>query len=324
QESTAPGWKLSFPYVISACAVPLLFGYHIGVVNEPLETISVDLGFHGDTMQEGLVVSTCLAGAFVGSLMSGWIADEIGRRRAFQLCALPMLIGASICATAKSLTAMLSGRFFVGIGLGIGPPVASLYITEISPANLRGTYGSFIQIATCFGLIFALLIGIPVGRIEGWWRICFWLSAIPALLLIVLMQFCAESPLWLYKQGRDAEAEAEFERLLGLPHSRYTMAELSKSDRGDKGGAGMRTAELFYGRHSRAIFIGSTLFALQQLSGINAVFYFSSTVFRRAGVSSSLANVSVGIANLIGSIFAMGLIDILGRKSLLLWSFLGM
>ncbi|KAH6755023.1 Major facilitator superfamily protein [Perilla frutescens var. hirtella] len=323
QDTENPPWKLSFPHVLVATIVPFLFGYHLGVVNEPLETISVDLGFHGNTLQEGLVVSTCLAGAFVGSLISGWVADGVGRRRAFQLCALPMLIGAPICATATSLTGMLLGRVFVGIGLGVGPPVASLYVAEISPAHVRGTYGSFIQIATCLGLMAALVIGIPVTSIFGWWRICFWISTLPASMLALLMVFCVESPHWLYKQGRHSEAENELEKLLGASHAKDAIVELSKTDRGDEADT-IKLSELLCGRHSRVVFIGSTLFALQQLSGINAVFYFSSTVFRRAGVSSNLANVSVGMANLVGSVIALALMDKLGRKALLLWSFFGM
>ncbi|KAL0427022.1 UNVERIFIED_CONTAM: putative plastidic glucose transporter 2 [Sesamum latifolium] len=323
QETASPPWKLSLPHVLVATLVSFLFGYHLGVVNEPLESISVDLGFHGNTLEEGLVVSTCLAGAFIGSLISGWIADEVGRRGAFQLCALPMIVGASLCATARSLGGMLLGRFLVGTGLGVGPPVASLYVTEISPAHVRGTYGSFIQIATCLGLMGALVIGIPVRSVFGWWRICFWVSIIPAALLAVLMRFCAESPHWLYKQGRNAEAEAQLERLLGGSHVTAAMEELSKSDKGDEMDT-IKLTDLLYGRHARVVFIGSTLFALQQLSGINAVFYFSSTVFRRAGVSSNLANVFVGIANLIGSTIALALMDKLGRKVLLLWSFFGM
>ncbi|GMP59822.1 hypothetical protein CsSME_00022945 [Camellia sinensis var. sinensis] len=167
QETMNPSWKLSLPHVLVATTASFLFGYHLGVVNEPLESISIDLGFSGNTLAEGLVVSTCLAGAFIGCLLSGWIADGVGRRRAFQLCALPMIIGASISAMTKSLEGMLLGRFLVGTGLGVGPAVASLYITEVSPSFVRGTYGSFIQIATCLGLIGALFIGIPAKSIAG-------------------------------------------------------------------------------------------------------------------------------------------------------------
>ncbi|MBA0622235.1 hypothetical protein Godav_007796 [Gossypium davidsonii] len=248
---------------------------------------------------------------------------------------------------------MLIGRFLVGTGMGIGPPVASLYLAEVSPASLRGTYGSFIQIATCLGLMGALFIGIPVREIAGWWRICFWVSTVPAGILAFAMIFCAESPHWLYKKGRSAEAEAEFERLLGGSHVKYAMLELSKLDRGDEADT-VKLSELLRGRHFRVVYIGSTLFALQQLSGINAVFYFSSSVFKSAGVPSDVANALIGVANLtgilcslmaflttfyygilvrllmhdfsfiIGSIVAMLLMDKLGRKLLLLWSFFGM
>ncbi|KAK4601920.1 hypothetical protein RGQ29_011143 [Quercus rubra] len=322
-ETSSPSWRLSLPHVLVATISSFLFGYHTGVVNEPLESISVDLSFSGNTLAEGLVVSTCLGGALIGALLSGWIADGVGRRRAFQLCALPMIVGASMSATSKSLAGMLLGRLFVGAGMGLGPPVASLYVTEISPAFVRGTYGSFIQIATCLGIMGALFIGIPVKETAGWWRICFWVSTIPAAVLAVAMLFCAESPHWLYKRGRTEEAEAEFEKLLGGSHVKVAMAELSKSDKGDDADT-VKLSELFYGRHFRVVFIGSTLFALQQLSGINAVFYFSSTVFKSAGVPSNLANVFIGIANLTGSIIAMVLMDKLGRKALLLWSFSGM
>lgn len=322
-ETSNPSWRLSFPHVLVATITSFLFGYHTGVVNEPLESISIDLGFSGNTLAEGLVVSTCLAGAFVGALLSGWIADGVGRRRAFQLCALPIIIGSCMSAITTNLPGMLLGRFFVGTGMGLGPPVASLYVTEVSPPFVRGTNGSFIQIATCLGLICALFIGIPVKEIAGWWRICFWVSTIPATILVVAMAFCAESPHWLYKRGRTEEAEAAFEKLLGGSHVKFAMAELSKSDRGDDTDS-VRLSELLYGRHYRVVFIGSTLFALQQLSGINAVFYFSSTVFKSAGVPSALANVFIGIANLTGSIIAMVLMDQLGRRFLLMWSFFGM
>lgn len=323
QDTSNPDWKLSLPHVLVATISSFLFGYHLGVVNEPLESIALDLGFNGNTMSEGLVVSTCLGGAFVGCLLTGWIADSVGRRRAFQLSALPMIIGASLSATTKSLQGMLLGRLLVGTGMGLGPSVASLYVTEVSPSFVRGTYGSFIQIATCLGLMASLLIGIPSKEIAGWWRVCFWVSAIPATLLALGMEFCAESPYWLYKRGRPVEAEADFEKLLGGSHVKAAMSELSKSDRGDEMET-VKLSELFYGRHFRVVFIGSTLFALQQLSGINAVFYFSSTVFRSAGVPSNLANICVGVANLLGSVVAMTLMDRLGRKMLLLGSFSGM
>ncbi|XP_059595482.1 probable plastidic glucose transporter 3 isoform X2 [Vitis vinifera] len=251
KESGNPSWSLSLPHILVATVCSFLFGYHLGVVNETLEIISLDLGFNGSTLAEGLVVSTCLGGAFVGSLFSGWIADGIGRRRAFQLCALPMIIGASMSATTRSLEGMLLGRFLVGTGMGIGPPVVSLYVAEVSPTFVRGTFGSFTQIATCIGLIGALLIGIPAKEIDGWWRVCFWVSAFPAAILAFLMEFSAESPHWLLKKGRAAEAEAEFEKLLGGLHVKSAIAELLKLERGEEVDA-VKLSDLFFGHYFRA------------------------------------------------------------------------
>ncbi|GAY51140.1 hypothetical protein CUMW_132020, partial [Citrus unshiu] len=270
-----PPWSRSLPHVLVAIISSFLFGYHLGVVNETLESISLDLGFSGSTMAEGLVVSTCLGGAFVGSMFSGWIADGIGRRRAFQLCALPMIIGASMSAITKNLWGMLLGRLFVGTGMGIGPAVAALYVSEVSPAYVRGAYGSSTQIAACLGILVALFVGLPAKEILGWWRICFWVATIPAAFLALFMEFCAESPHWLFKRGRGAEAEAELERLFGGLHVKYSMAELSKSERGDDADA-VKFSELISPR------------------------------------------------NFGGSIIAMILMDKLGRRVLLLGSFLGM
>ncbi|XP_022153647.1 probable plastidic glucose transporter 3 isoform X2 [Momordica charantia] len=303
-----PSWRRSLRHVVVATLSSFLFGYHLGVVNETLESISLDLAFSGSTLAEGLVVSTCLGGAFLGSLVSGWIADGLGRRRALQLCALPMIIGASMSATTKNLWGMLLGRLFVGTGMGLGPAVAALYVSEIS---------------SCLGLLGSLFMGLQAKGIVGWWRACFWASVIPAALLALLMEFSAESPHWLFKSGRTAEAEAEIEKLLGGAHVKYAYAELSKSDKGDDADA-VKLSELLHGRHFKVVFIGSTLFALQQLSGINAVFYFSSTVFKSFGVPSDRANICIGVANLLGSVVATILMDKLGRRVLLLWSFSGM
>ncbi|CAN1338374.1 Probable plastidic glucose transporter 2 [Linum perenne] len=289
-ETTNPSWRRTLPHVLVATIPSLLFGYHLGVVNEPLESISLDLGFDGHALAEGLVVSISLVGSLIGSLFSGSIVDSIGRCKAFQLSALPMILGPAISASTKTLAGMLIGRFLVGIGMGLGPVVASLYVTEISPAHVRGTYGSFIQIATCLGFLVSLFFGLPVREIKGWWRTCFWVSTVPAGLLALAIPLCVESPHWLFKQGKIDEAEAEFERLLGGMHVESAMNELHKVDRGDDVDT-VKFSELLLARNFRVVFIGSTLFAFQQLSG---------------------------------SIIAMALMDKQGRKSLLIWSFFGL
>ncbi|WOL00801.1 putative plastidic glucose transporter 2 isoform X2 [Canna indica] len=161
QDIGTPSWKLSLSHVCVA-TISSLFGYHLGVVN--------------------LAAREHFAGS--------WVCREHAGRRT---CVLHKLVW-WVCG-------MLLGRFLVGTGMGLGPPVASLYVTEVSPPSVRGTYGSFIQIATCLGLMSALFVGIPVKQVMGWWRVCFWVSSVPAVLLALCMEFCAESPHWLYKSG---------------------------------------------------------------------------------------------------------------------------
>ncbi|XP_021829206.1 probable plastidic glucose transporter 3 [Prunus avium] len=124
----------------------------------------------------------------------------------------------------------------------------------------------------------------------------------------------------LVQRGRGTEAEAEFEKLLGAAHVKFAIAELSKSDRGDELEA-VKFSQLLYGRHFKMVFIGSTIFALQQLSGINAVFYFSSTVSKSFGAPSDLANICVGIANLSGSCCCNDLEGYAWKKGASSWKF---
>jgi sugar porter (SP) family MFS transporter len=322
--SSEPGWRRSLPHVVIATLASVLFGYHMGVVNVPLEHIGKDLLFSGHTILQGLVVSVSLASAFVGCAVSGTVADVVGRRRAFQISCIPMIFGAIISAISTHVGAMILGRFVVGLGLGLSGPVTAMYVSEISPPSVRGTYGSFLQIATCIGILAALVAGLPVHSVSGWWRTCFWIAVIPAAMLAIGMELCAESPRWLFKQGRSADAEVELERLWGSSHVKQAMADLIRNEQTQDNGSTSWRA-LADPRYIKVVTIGAALFAFQQFAGINAIFYFSSTVFREAGMTSDVAaSVLVGVVNLFASLVAAYLMDSLGRRSLLIMSFLGM
>ncbi|KAL3699632.1 hypothetical protein R1sor_017654 [Riccia sorocarpa] len=319
-----PPWQLSLPHVAVATIASILFGYHIAVVNVPLDYIAYDLGFAGNALAQGSLVSSCLIGAFAGSTTCGTVADKYGRRRALQLSVIPMILGSILSAIAPTLPVMLLGRLLVGMGLGVAGPVASLYVSEISPTSVRGTYGSLLQVATCFGILGSILAALPSATIPGWWRACFWIATIPAALLALAMEYCAESPRWLFKGSKWQEAESELERLWGSQHSKVAMADLVRGEEKDEGGE-VSWATLFEKKYAKVVSIGAALFAFQQLAGINAVFYFSTVVFKNAGVTSSIAaSVSMAVVNLIASCVATVLMDKQGRRKLMIWSFTGM
>ncbi|KAI3462551.1 hypothetical protein Pfo_019214 [Paulownia fortunei] len=312
------------PYVGVACLGAILFGYHLGVVNGALEYLAKDLGIAENTVLQGWVVSTLLAGATVGSFTGGSLADKFGRTKTFLLDAIPLAVGAFLCATAQSIETMIIGRLLAGIGIGISSAIVPLYISEISPTEIRGTLGSVNQLFICVGILAALVAGLPLAGDPLWWRTMFAVALVPSVLLALGMAFSPESPRWLYQQGKISEAEVSIKRLFGKERVAEVMSDLDAASQGSsEPEAGW--FDLFSSRYWKVVSVGAALFLFQQLAGINAVVYYSTSVFRSAGITSDVAaSALVGAANVFGTTIASSLMDKQGRKSLLLTSFAGM
>ncbi|KAH7447460.1 hypothetical protein KP509_01G108000 [Ceratopteris richardii] len=302
-----------------------MFGYHLGIMNGPLISIAHELNFEGDTILEGFVVSTFLVGAFIGSISGGVLADRIGRRRTFQLDMAPLILGTALSATSENVNVMIVGRFLVGIGIGVNAGLVPVYISEVAPTKYRGGLGSLCQIGTCLGLIAVLILGIPSEADPHWWRSLFWIGMIPAVLVILGMEFAVESPRWLSKVGRWAEAENVIRQLWGDSSVESALEELRSAAKLAESAAEISWSELMSKRYYKAPVIGSALFALQQFAGINGVLYFSSLTFRDAGVSNGmLASAFVAVANLLGALSALYFMDRQGRRNCLMGSYTGM
>ncbi|KAL2551855.1 Plastidic glucose transporter 4 [Forsythia ovata] len=312
------------PYVGVACLGAILFGYHLGVVNGALEYLAKDLGIAENAVLQGWVVSTLLAGATVGSFTGGSLADKFGRTKTFQLDAIPLAVGAFLCATAQSIETMIIGRLLAGIGIGISSAIVPLYISEISPTEIRGTLGSVNQLFICVGILAALVAGLPLAGNPLWWRTMFGVALVPSILLALGMAFSPESPRWLYQQGKISDAEMSIRRLYGKERVAEVMNDLDAAAQGStEPEAGW--LDLFSSRYWKVVSVGAALFLFQQLAGINAVVYYSTSVFRSAGITSDVAaSALVGAANVFGTTIASSLMDKQGRKSLLLTSFAGM
>lgn len=312
------------PYVGVACLGAVLFGYHLGVVNGALEYLAKDLGIVENTVIQGWIVSTLLAGATIGSFTGGSLADQFGRKKTFLLDAIPLTVGAFLCATAQNVQTMIVGRFLAGIGIGISSAIVPLYISEISPTEIRGTLGSVNQLFICIGILAALVAGLPLAKNPLWWRTMFGIAVIPSVLLALGMAFSPESPRWLVQQRKIPQAEQAIKTLYGKDRVAEVMADLSASGQGSsEPDAGW--LDLFSSRYSKVVSVGAALFLFQQLAGINAVVYYSTSVFRSAGIASDVAaSALVGAANVFGTMVASSLMDKQGRKSLLITSFCGM
>ncbi|CAL9104110.1 unnamed protein product [Musa textilis] len=319
------GWLPSFPHVLTASMANFLFGYHIGVMNGPIEAIAHELGFEGNSFLEGLVVSIFIAGAFIGSLGVSSFVDKFGSRHTFQLDTIPLILGALFSAQAHNLDEMLWGRFLVGLGIGANTVLVPLYISEVSPTKYRGSLGSLCQIGTCLGIIASLALGIPSESDPHWWRIMLYVACIPGFILIFGMQFAVESPRWLYKVGRVNETKKVIETIWGESEVEKSIEEIQTVINDDVKNQKTSWLELLVEPNKKVAFIGGSLFILQQFAGINGVLYFSSLTFQDVGItSSSLASLLVGLTNFAGALFALTLMDNQGRRRLLIGSYLGM
>ncbi|KAI3716184.1 hypothetical protein L6452_23339 [Arctium lappa] len=319
------GWLPAFPHALVASMSNFLFGFHIAVMNGPIVSIAKELGFEGNSILEGLVVSIFIAGAFLGSAGAGYMVDRLGFRRTLQVDTIPLILGAVLCAQAHSLDQLLWGRFFVGLGIGANAVLVPIYISEVAPTKYRGSLGSLCQIGTCTGIIASLFLGIFSENDPHWWRTMLYIASVPGFILALGMQFAVESPRWLCKAGKLHDAKEVISNLWGPSEVERSIDEFQSVLNNDGGDLDSSWSELLEEPHSRVAFIGGTLFVLQQFAGINAVLYFSSLTFKDAGITNgALASLYVGITNFAGALCALYLIDTQGRQKLIIGSYLGM
>ncbi|PWA61893.1 major facilitator superfamily protein [Artemisia annua] len=319
------GWLPAFPHVLVASMSNFLFGFHIGVMNGPIISIARELGFEGNSILEGLVVSIFIAGAFLGSSGAGYLVDRLGFKRTLQVDTIPLILGALLCAQAHSLDQLLLGRFFVGLGIGANAVLVPIYISEVAPTKYRGSLGSLCSIGICTGIIASLSLGIFSESDPHWWRTMLYIASVTGFVLAFGMQFAVESPRWLCKAGKLNDAKQIISDLWGPSKVEKSIEEFQSVLKNDGGDLESRWSELLDEPHSRVALIGGTLFVLQQFAGINAVLYFSSLTFKEAGITNgALASLCVGLTNFAGAFGALYLVDRQGRQKLIIGSYVGM
>ncbi|KAL3714710.1 hypothetical protein ACJRO7_006590 [Eucalyptus globulus] len=319
------GWLPAFPHVLIASMSNFLFGYHIGVMNGPIVSIARELGFEGNPIIEGLVVSIFIAGAFIGSISCGSLVDRLGCRRTFQIDTVPLILGAIVSAQANSLDEILLGRFLVGLGIGVNTVLVPIYISEVAPTKYRGSLGTICQIGTCLGIIASLYLGIPSEDDPHWWRTMLYIASVPGFIITLGMQFAVDSPRWLCKVGKVGDAREVISNLWGASEVDKAIEEFQSVIKSDRSEVDSKWSELLEEPHLRVACIGGALFVLQQFAGINGVLYFSSLTFQDVGITNgALASLLVGLTNFAGALCALYLMDSQGRKRLLVGSYTGM
>jgi sugar porter (SP) family MFS transporter len=305
-----------------------LFGYDQGVISGALP--GIEATFHPSLLMIQVVTSWVTLGALIGSLAGGEMADHLGRKYTVVLAGALFAIGAGTQFAALNTLMLVTGRFVIGAGVGIAAVSAPLYAAELAPAAIRGRFVSGYQLAITGGIFLAYLIN---GQLESsQWRLMLGAAAVPGIALVIIGLITNESPRWLVKHHRDAEARATIVRLEpGIDvDGRMKLVEASLSEDLATGTRRSSTyGHLASMQWRRPLVIAIGLAVFQQITGINAIIYYANQIFAAAGFATEAARASVtlwaiGGVNVLATFIAIVFIDRVGRRLLLLAGLIGM
>jgi SP family galactose:H+ symporter-like MFS transporter len=305
-----------FVFFIGAIAAlsGLLFGFDTGVIAGALSFIKNQ--FHPSTHLLEFVVSSTVLGALIGALFSGRIADNFGRRNVMIVTAVAFIVGTLIASFAFNIIMLVAGRFVLGLAIGVASYIAPLFISEIAPPRNRGTMVLLNGIAITGGQTLAFYSDYLLTS-GGHWRIMIALGIAPALLLMIGMSMCPSSPRWLLLAGKKMKALHVLSKIRHkyLVDIEYQAIEksLSKTKSSFK--------EIFSPSVMPVLIIGLVMGTFQQFMGINAIMYYGPMLLQKIGFTSAnhqiLATMLLGLINMSGTIFAIIVVDKIGRRILL-------
>ncbi|MCC5929946.1 MAG: sugar porter family MFS transporter [Cyclobacteriaceae bacterium] len=301
----------------------LLFGFDTAVISGAEQSIKEVYQLEG--FWHGFTNAIALIGTIIGALFSGKPAERVGRRKVLIFIAVLYTISALGSALAGNWHTFLLYRFLGGLGVGASSVVGPMYISEISPAALRGRLVALFQFNIVFGILLAFLSNFYINRIfeQDAWRWMLGVETIPALLFFILLFLIPESPRWLVRKFRNEEALATL-RKLGSVRADAELQEIEDSMQEEKKGV---TEPLFIKKYRFPIICAVLLATFNQFSGINALMYYSPRIFEMTGVARDSALMQaaiIGVTNMIFTILAMTVIDRFGRKKLLIIGSVGM
>lgn len=299
-------------------------GYELGVVAGAMLFAGPALSLSAATV--GWVVSSALLGSLVGALGVGPFADIFGRRLALTIGAILYLFGIVGAAIAPGAVVLIASRVVLGLGVGIATAMIPVYLSEIAPALRRGSFSALFQVLITIGVLTASLVSLALEPTKAW-RWMFGLGAIPAVAMLLGSFRLPQSPRWLVRHGRDAEARAILSKTRGAAEADHEIEAIRAVNTRERRSGGAR-AILGSRRLVRLLVIGSVLGIFQQLIGINAITYYAPTVLTGLGFSNLaaiLANVGLSTLGLITTlVMAFVVIDNLGRKRPLMYGALAM
>jgi len=314
-----------------------MFGYDSGVINGTQD--GLEKAFNLSKLGTGFNVGAILLGCAVGAFAAGRLADRIGRRSVMMIAAGLFVVSALGAGAASSSMFFIIARFIGGVGVGAASVLSPVYISEVTPAGIRGRLSSVQQIMIITGLTGAFVANYILAKTAGgstadfWlgypaWRWMFWMQVIPAGIFLTTLLLIPESPRYLVARGKEGSALVVLTRLFGADEAERKVAEIRDSLAADHhrpklGDLIDRTT----GRVRPIVWTGIGLAVFQQLVGINIVFYYGAVLWQSVGFSEDDAlkiNILSGSLSILACLATVALIDRIGRKPLLLIGSAGM
>jgi SP family arabinose:H+ symporter-like MFS transporter len=309
-----------FMATIVAATSGLLFGFDIAVINGALIFLRAQL--HLTEVQTEMAASSLLFGCIFGASVAGWLSDRFGRRRVLMISGLLFAVSAIGAAIPHTLAQFAAARLAGGLAVGAASVLAPLYIAEVAPAKSRGRLVALNQMTIVTGILLSYLVNwLLAFNAQNGWRWMFAAAAVPAVAFFIALFYVPESPRWLVENGRGAEALGVLTRVNGSAAAAIELRQIQEAVAEETG----TLRELLQPGLRRAFWIAVSLAILQQITGINTVLFYGSIIFKehvahQSDTSAVFANVVVGAVNFLMTIVALGLIDKLGRRPLLMIS----
>jgi sugar porter (SP) family MFS transporter len=298
-----------------------LFGFDTAVISGVEK--SIQQLFQLNSFWQGITISSALIGTVIGALTAGKPADKYGRRLVLFVVAILYAVSAFGSATASSHSLFIIFRFLGGLAVGASSVAGPMYISEISPARLRGRMTGLFQFNVIFGILMAYISNYLL-RETGYepWRFMLGVEGLPALLFFFLLFMVPRSPRYLVKINQIDEARS----VLSLIEENDIEAELKEIENGLNLGK-TSSQKLLFRNYIKPISIAFLVAMFNQFSGINAILYYAPRIFELTGLSfadSMFQPVLIGITNGIFTMLGLLIIDKVGRKKLLIVGSVGM
>lgn len=313
--------------IVVAAASQFLVGYNTGVMNAPAKVV-----FPGhSTALWSLAVAAFAVGGPFGAVVGGKMADQRGRRGALLIDTWTFLLGGCLQTFAPDMFTIILSRFIIGFASGYSSVLVPIYLGELAPPTLRGMLGTMTQFAMVIGILVANLMAFPFAT-EDQWRILFGITILVASAQLLCSPFLLESPRWLLNRDpKSLRARYIIKRLRGLRHDHEVEAEVGNfvigaaAQHQEKIRQGDVLQEMISHNKMRILLLSSLVLQMaQQLCGINAVFYYSTSFFEGVIDNPLIGTTMVGAVNVLATYAALLLMDSCGRRSLILWSSGGM